>query len=95
LNSLSTSWGKKKNNNPHTGLWTGTPRTPGQFLMLNDAYRAKAQLYIPNHCRNEKSKNNAQTSKSAHYFNHKIFIEALKRLSSSLFFPNNTQDCYF
>lgn len=84
LNSLSTSWGGKK---PYIGLTIGTPRKPGQFLMLSNDYWVKAQLYVSNRCHKEMSNNNAQTSKSARYFNHKIFIKALKCLSSSLSFP--------
>lgn len=80
--------GKKTHQNqPCIGLWTGTPRTPGQFLTLSDDYWAKVQLYISNCCHKAMSNNNAQTSKSARFFNHKIFIKALKCLSSSLSFP--------
>lgn len=88
LNSLSHMLGGKiKKSIIHIGVWIGTPRAPCQFLTLSHAYWAKAQLYISNCCHKEMSNNNAQTSTSAGYFNHKIFIKALKCLSSSLSFP--------
>lgn len=90
--SPSTSGGEENKN--CIGLWVGTPRTPGQFLMLSADYWAKAQLYVSNCCHKEMSHNDAQTSKSACYFKHKTFIKDLKCLSSPLF-PNNIQDCYF
>lgn len=88
LNSLShILGGKEKNPTIHIGAWIGTPRAPCQFFTLSDDYWAKAQLYTSNCCHKEMSNNNAQTSTSACYFNDKIFIKALKCLSSSLSFP--------
>lgn len=79
--------GGKKKPTIHISVWIGTPRAPCQFFKLSYEYWAEAQLYTSNCCHKEMSNNNAQTSTSAGYFNHKIFIKALKSLSSSLSFP--------
>lgn len=68
-------------------LWICTPRMTNQFLTLSDDYWAKAELYTSNCCHKMMLNINTQASKSACYFNHKIFIEALKCLPFSLSFP--------